>query len=337
MERYSTDARHAFRNHDARKTNTIIERSISDAGHASIAWNDAIPASCNQGLTFRLDQAISLRMINSIPLFYSNTFEIITITKYRTADTLHTDGDRDARQRGAVIKRRNPYSRHTVGNRDVREATATIERIIADASHAIRNRDAREATATVERMIADTRHTAVSRNYTILTSGNQGFTCSFNQTIPGRMIHCISVFDSNAREATATSEHRIADARHTIRNRDAREATATIERIIADACHAFRYRDAREATAIRERPVADARHAVCDDYCFDAISVTVPRSRGGRRSIVHHLLRSANGQRSAFVIKCPREVISLCAAGAVIGFGRRGQDEKRRERGDKDD
>ena len=118
-------------------------------------------------------------------------------------------------------------------------------------------------------------------------------------------------------------------------NDDAREATATSERIIADACHAFRYRDAREATAIRERPVADARHAVCDDYCFDAISVTVPRHR--RTIIILHFSRSADGQHAGFGIERPRKVISLCAAGTVISLRRRRQNEKRRERGDKDD
>ena len=143
------------------------------------------------------------------------------------------------------------------------------------------------------------------------------------------MINRVSFFDDDAREATATFERRMTDARHAFGNRNAREVTATTERRIADARHAIRNRDAREASAIFERIIADARHAVFDNYCFDAISVTVPRSRGGRRTrIIRHRPRTANRQRCGCSIICPREVISLCAAGAVIGFGRRRQNEK---------
>ena len=145
------------------------------------------------------------------------------------------------------------------------------------------------------------------------------------------MIDRVSFFNDDARKATAIGKRRTADARHAIRDRNAREATATTERIIADARHTIRNRDTCEAHAVVERIIADARHAVCDDYCFDAISVTVPRHR--RTTIILHFSRSADRQRSAFVIKCPREVISLCATGAVIGFRRHGQNEKRRERG----
>ena len=249
-------------------------------------------------------------------------------------------------------------NRVSIFNDDAREATAIPKRIIADTRHAIRNRDARETTAIIERIIADARYAAVSRNYTILTSCNQGLACCFNQTIPRRMIDSISFFNRDTRETTASGERRITDARHAFRHRDAREDTAIIERIIADARYAFRNRDAREATAkpkrilanarhafgnrdareataIGKRFIANARHAVFDDYCFDAISVAVPRHRG--RGIVHHLPRAANRQRSAFVIKCPREVISVRATGATISFRRRRQNEKCRERSDEDD
>ena len=56
---------------------------------------------------------------------------------------------------------------------------------------------------------------------------------------------CINKRDRDARQASATTERRRADARHTVRNRDARQSTATTERIIADARHTVRDRDAR--------------------------------------------------------------------------------------------
>ena len=187
-------------------------------------------------------------------------------------------------------------------NGDAREVTATTERRTADARHAIRNRDACEATATVERRTADARHTFRNRD---------------------------------ARETTARGERIIADARHTVGNRDAREAAANTERITADARHAIRNRDAREVTATPERIIADARHAVFDDYCFDAILITVPRHRR-INNIILHLPRSGDRQHSRCRIKCPRYVVPLCAAGAAIGFGRRGQNEKRRQGGEDD-
>ena len=102
-----------------------------------------------------------------------------------------------------------------------------------------------------------------------------------------------------------------------------------MECIIADTRHAIRNRDAREATAIIEHIIADTRHAVFDDYCFDAILITVPRRRG-RERIIRHLPRTANRQHTGFSIQCPREIIPLCAAGAAIGLGRRRHHEKRR-------
>ena len=122
-----------------------------------------------------------------------------------------------------------------------------------------------------------------------------------------------------------------ADARHAFRNHNAREATAIIERLIADAHHAGGNRDAREATATTERIIADARHAVFDDYCFDAILVTVPRRKGS--GIVFHFPRSANRQHTGFGIKRPCQV---SAAGAAVSLGRRRQDEKRRQGGGDD-
>ena len=143
------------------------------------------------------------------------------------------------------------------------------------------------------------------------------------------MIDRVSFFNNDARKTTALLERRTADARHTIRNRDAREAPAIVERIIADARHPFGDRDASEVAAIIERIPTDARHAVFDDYCFDAILITVPRHRG-RERIIRHLPRTANRQHTGFSIQCPREIIPLCAAGAAIGRGRRRQNEKRR-------
>ena len=149
------------------------------------------------------------------------------------------------------------------------------------------------------------------------------------------MINRVSFFNDDAREATATIERIIADARHAIRNRDAHKTTAILERRIADARHAIRNRDAREATAIGERPSADARHAVFDDYRFDAISVTVPRHRR-RIIIIRHFPRSANRQRSGHGIERPRYIIPVCPTTSAIGLRRRGQDEKRRQGGDED-
>ena len=118
-------------------------------------------------------------------------------------------------------------------------------------------------------------------------------------------------------------------------NGNALKTTAITERITADACHTARNRESRKIATLIERTITNARDAVCDDYCFDAISVAVPRHR--RTIIIRHLPCSANGQRFGHGIKRPCEIIPLCAAGAAIGCGRRGQNEKRRQRGDKDD
>ena len=160
------------------------------------------------------------------------------------------------------------------------------------------NGNTREAAAIPERIIADARHTF--RN-------------------------------CDARKATATVERPRADARHAIRNRDTREATATIERIIANARHAVGNRDAREATAKPKRIIADARHAGFDNNRLNIILISVPRHCIIIK--IRHLPRSADRQHARFGIERPREVMSLCAAGAVIGFGRRGQNEKCRQRG----
>ena len=119
-----------------------------------------------------------------------------------------------------------------------------------------------KATALVERIITDARHAIRYRD---------------------------------AREVTATFERKTTDARHAIRNRDIREARASVERIITDARHTIWNRDARETTATAECIIANTRHAIPDIHRFDVTSVAVPRHRG-RRSIILHHPRSANGQ-----------------------------------------
>ena len=75
------------------------------------------------------------------------------------------------------------------------------------------------------------------------------------------MIDRVSFFNGDAREATAIIEHRLADARHAVGNRNACETATTRERGSADTRHTIRNRDTREATAIIERFIADARYA----------------------------------------------------------------------------
>ena len=187
-------------------------------------------------------------------------------------------------------------------NGNFRETTAIAECRTADARHTASNRDAHEATATRERIIADACHTL----------GNH-----------------------DVREATAITERIIADASHVIRNRDARETTATGKRILADDRHTFGNRNAREAPTRVERIISDTRHTIPDDRRFDITFVTVPWCR--ITSIIRHRPRAADRQDARFSIKRPRKVIPFCAAGTAMGLGRRGQNEKRRQGGGKDD
>ena len=120
------------------------------------------------------------------------------------------------------------------------------------------------------------------------------------------MIGWVSFFNGDAREATATGERISADARHTVTNRDAREAVVSIE-----------------------RKIVDTRHAISDKHRFDITFVAVPRHSGIRTIVVRHFSRSADRQDARFSIKRPREVISLCAAGAAIDCGRCRQSKHR--------
>jgi len=83
-------------------------------------------------------------------------------------------------------------------------------------------------------------------------------------------VECINIkptrrnrpFKSYTRQAGATGERIIADARHAIGYGNARQAGTVIERTFADARHTAGYRYACQASTAVERIIADARHAI---------------------------------------------------------------------------
>ena len=63
-------------------------------------------------------------------------------------------------------------------------------------------------------------------------------------------------------------ERPLADACHTVRNRDSGETSATVECVVADACHAVRNCDIGETCAIPECAFADANDTVRNHIFF---------------------------------------------------------------------
>ena len=187
---------------------------------------------------------------------------------------------------------------------DTCQATATGEHTIANARHTIRYRDARQTTATGERRKADARH-AIRDHQICNTRSVQVQLMRITQRI------CIRTFKGDTapfckigniytRQATATEERTLADARHAIRDRDARQATATEERPLADARHTIPYRDTRQATAIGERIIADTRYAVRNR---DARQATAFLER--RKTDARHAIRNRDARQATAIVERP--------------------------------
>ena len=71
------------------------------------------------------------------------------------------------------------------------------------------------------------------------------------------MVFFVAFVYLNALKANATTECRIADACHVIRDGDTLKATAMVERPLADACHTIPNDNALKAATTTERPIAD--------------------------------------------------------------------------------
>ena len=276
IERFLTDARHAVGNRDARQATAMPKRRISNAcyavwdcdackvaaaaerriinaRHATIRGNNAILTTNNKRFRFCFDNAIAHRMVNRVALINS-----------------------EASQAGATGERRIANGCHTVGNRDARQAGATVECITSNSRDAVRNRNVHKTCATGERRSTNVRHATIRGNNAVITTNNKRFQFCVDNAIAHRVVNRVALINSEASQAGATGERRIANVCHTVGNRDACQATAKPKRRIANDRHAVGNRDARQTTAKRKRIIANVCHTVGNR---DARQTTAKRKR----------------------------------------------------------
>ncbi len=166
----------------------------------------------------------------------------------------------DFHQPIAVVERPIPDARYAAPDRHGGQATAIIERPIPDARHAAPDCHGCQAAATIERTIPDTRHVAIIRDHAVIATRNQSFALRFDQAITRAVILGVPCFHGDRRQAAATRERIIPDARHARGDGNGSQAATKGERIIPDARHALSNRDRGQAAAIIERTLPDARH-----------------------------------------------------------------------------
>jgi len=100
---------------------------------------------------------------NDTPLlccsFVIDACKSIAPNKCISTNTLHTVGDRDAREPIAIRKCIRTNARYSIGNRDTRKFIAMRKCRRTNARHVIRNRDIRQVATTDEPTLADARST----------------------------------------------------------------------------------------------------------------------------------------------------------------------------------
>ena len=281
IEGFATDARHALRDRDARKTAAAGKDIVTNARHT--VRNHQIGHKFTIEIqTVGVVEWIRIKRskCNVTPRRHVRNMHVrkaAAVDKGIACDARHAIRDRDARKTAAAVKGPVSDARHAIRDGDARKTGAIFKGIACDARHAVRDGDVRKAAAVVKGIVPNARHAVRNCDAHEVSAVIKSI----------RSDACHAVRDGDACKTAATVKGIACDARYAVWDRDACEAAAAGKGIACDARHAVRDGDVRKAAAVGKGTSSDARHTEFDNNRLYLRTIFIPR-RSDTLVICHH-------------------------------------------------